>query len=83
LTIQFGLIGVDLALLLRLGVVLALKLITDQGAGAETQYAADRCASSGTTHGSADDAARRGASQRADSRAFFTSCEGAARTTEF
>jgi hypothetical protein len=36
LAIQFGLITIDLALLIGLPILLALQLVADQGSGAET-----------------------------------------------
>ena len=75
LSIEFGLIGVDLALLLRLPDLLPLELIADQRTSAETQGSPDCSARSRMANSGSDQAAGSGAAQSADSRAFFTSTQ--------
>jgi hypothetical protein len=50
LAIKLGLIAVDLLLLLVVSVLVALQLVTDQGAGAQTESAADCRAGCGVAH---------------------------------
>jgi hypothetical protein len=50
-------------------------LIADQRPGAESERAADRSTGSGAAHSRADDSARRGASQGANSGTFLAGCQ--------
>ena len=59
LAFQFGLIGIDLFLLVGLAVLLSLELISDQGAGAQSQCATDRRASAWVAYRRADNTAER------------------------
>lgn len=82
LSFDFGLIRVDLALLLRLFNLLALELIANQSHGAETQGAANGSADSRRTDGGANNPANCGFSESADAGAFFARGEVAASKAE-
>jgi hypothetical protein len=80
-TIDGALILLDLLLIgLVLLLFLALHVISDERAGAESNRSADCRSSSRVTHGCANDAARRGSSHGSDSRAFFPGRHGTAGT---
>jgi hypothetical protein len=81
LTIELGLIRLDLSLLIGLPDLLTLELIADQGAGAQAKRAADGCAGTRVTHGRSNNAADGSATQRADSCAFFARGQTAPRAT--
>jgi hypothetical protein len=80
-TIDFGLVAIDLLLLLIVCILVTLQLITNQCTGAETQRTADQSASCGTPYGRADDAAGGSAAQGADTGAFLACAEGTAGAT--
>jgi hypothetical protein len=82
LAIEFGLIAVDLTLLLCLSVLLPLELISDQCPGAEPEQATDRSSCAGMTRCGADNSAGCGATQRADSGALFPGREAASGATD-
>src|SRR5581483_4070281 len=71
IAVDFGLVAVDLLLLLIVGDLVSLQLIADQSARAQAERAADRRARARMTHRRADNAARRRAAQRADARALL------------
>ena len=74
LTLDFGLIGVDLPLLICLPDLLSLELVADQRASPQSKGAADRCPYAGCADRRADDSADRCATQCADASAFLTRC---------
>src|SRR5258705_5075663 len=78
LAFDFSLVGVDLALLIPLLDFPSLELITHERATAEPERAANRSSRARVPHCCADDAARRGAAQSADARAFLTCAQAAA-----
>ena len=57
LAFQFGLIGIDLSLLVGLTILLSLELISDQGATSQSQSAADRRAGAWMTYRRSDNTA--------------------------
>jgi hypothetical protein len=71
LTFQFRLIAIDLSLLIGLLDLLALELIADQSARAQSERPADSSAGSGMTDGRANNAARRSSTQRTNAGAFL------------
>jgi hypothetical protein len=81
LTIQFGLIGIDLPLLIRLLDFLPLKLVADQRACAQSQRAANCSARAWGTYRGANNAANCGAAEGADTRAFFSRRQATSGTT--
>jgi hypothetical protein len=72
LTIQFGLVRIDLALLIGLPDLLSLELIADQRSSAQTEGSADCSARSGMANSSSNQAPCGRAAQCTDSCAFFT-----------
>jgi hypothetical protein len=66
LAVQFRLIGVDLLLLICLSLLLALKLIADQQAGAEPKRTADGGTHSRMTHSCSDNTSNSGAAKGTD-----------------
>jgi hypothetical protein len=78
LALQLGLIGLDLPLLLLLFLVLALKLVTHQSAGSQSEQPADRRACARASDRAADDSSHRGPAQRANTGALFPSRHRAA-----
>jgi hypothetical protein len=79
LTFDFGLVRVDLTLLVRLLYFLALELIADQSAGAQAQSAADCRSNPGGAHSCTDDTADRGSAQSTDTGALLAGGQTAAR----
>jgi hypothetical protein len=77
LALEFGLIALDLTLLLRLSILLSLELISDQRPGAQSKEAAHRRPRAGMPGCRANDAARGGSAQRANPGALFTGCQTA------
>jgi hypothetical protein len=71
LPFKLSLVRVDLPLLLGLFLFLSLQLVSDQGAGSQSERAADGGSRAGRAHGRADDASYGGTAQRADSGAFL------------
>jgi hypothetical protein len=71
LTFQFGLIGINLSLLVGLLDFLPLELIADQSARAQSKRAADGSTGAGMTDGRANNAARRSSTQRANAGALL------------
>jgi hypothetical protein len=82
LTIDFSLVGIDLALLIRLLDFPSLELITHERATAEPERAANRSSRAGMPHCCANDTARRRAAQSADPRAFLTCAQAAPRAAD-
>jgi hypothetical protein len=81
LAIELHLIAIDLLLLAVIGYLVALQLITDQCAGAQTERTTDGSARARVTDRGADDATCRRAAKRTYASAFFTGTERAARAS--
>jgi hypothetical protein len=75
LALNLGLIGVDLPLLIRLTVFLALQLIPNQYAGPESKSPADRRSGARMPNRRANDPTRGSSAERANAGAFFTRAE--------
>ena len=70
--VDFGLVSLNLLILPEILIFMSLQLVTDECARTEAQSSADRCPCPRVADGGADQSARGGAAQRADSGAFFT-----------
>ena len=78
---EFGLISIDLLLLLGVDIFMALQLVADQSAGAETKGAADKSAGRGPLDRGANDTSGGCAAEGTDTRALFSGAESAAGAT--
>jgi hypothetical protein len=81
LPVEFCLISSYLLVLLLLLVLLALELVTDQGACAETESATNRSAGTRMANGRANKAAGRSASKSANPGSLFSCRERPSRAT--
>jgi hypothetical protein len=82
LAFKLSLIRVNLSLLIRLLLLLALELVSNQHAGTETQRTADRRAGARMAHGSANNAAHGGAAKGTDPCAFFARSQASSRASD-
>jgi|SRR5690242_9062890 hypothetical protein len=82
LALNLGLIGVDLPLLIRLTVFLALQLIPNQYAGPEAKSAADRRSRTRMANRRANDPTCGSSAERTNAGAFFTRAEATTGTAE-
>jgi hypothetical protein len=73
LALQFGLVGIDLPLLVSLLDVLPLKLIAHQGTGAQAENTTNRSARAGMTHSRSDNSTSSGTAQSTYTGTFFPS----------
>jgi hypothetical protein len=82
LALNLGLVGVDLPLLIRLTVFLALQLVPNQYAGAKSKSPADRRSGTRMPNRRANDPTRASSAERANAGAFFTGAEITTGTAE-
>jgi len=81
LTLDFGLVAIDLLLLLIVGVLLALQLVADQGTGAQSESPADESTGPWMMYRCANNTAGGGPSNGPDTSSLLSGTEGTAGAT--